>query len=270
MPDTPVRAIVFDVGHTLWFMARSLDWTHILPQQGARLRPLVASWGITLDEPVEQVQREIWDAVEEAYRAEEERGTRRDPSVPFLIRGALAVRGVDVTEAQAEAWFRAAYLSVSEFGWQLYPDTLDVLRELHGRGLRIGVATNRPFPAEMFRESLAEYGMAPYIDVVVCSADAGHFKQHPAVFELVLRELGSAPGETVMVGDDAEADMRGGKAAGMRTVWKLNGRYELPPCRYADYTIHDLGELLSLPLFSSGRPAAESLTPHDDANADRY
>ena len=47
----------------------------------------------------------------------------------------------------------------------------------------------------------------------------------------------------------------------------------LPPCADADYAIHDLAELLTLPLFDDRAPApvaAESLTPHDDANEDRY
>jgi hypothetical protein len=58
----------------------------------------------------------------------------------------------------------------------------------------------------------------------------------------------------------------------MRTVWKLNGRYEAPQCAEADYAIHALGELLALPLFDEKAPvrAAESLTPHEDGNADRY
>jgi hypothetical protein len=59
----------------------------------------------------------------------------------------------------------------------------------------------------------------------------------------------------------------------MRTVWKLNGRYDVRPCPDADYAIHDLGELLALPLVQRGvRPVAtaESLTPHEDGNAERY
>ena len=67
--------------------------------------------------------------------------------------------------------------------------------------------------------------------------------------------------------------MRGAKAVGMHTVWKLNGRYDLPPCPDADYTIHNLAELLSLPIMprrANAAAAAESLTPHDDNNEDRY
>jgi hypothetical protein len=41
-----------------------------------------------------------------------------------------------------------------------------------------------------------------------------------------------------------------------------------------DYAIHDLGELLALPPFDAPEHAAayaaESLTPHDDENEQRY
>ena len=71
----------------------------------------------------------------------------------------------------------------------------------------------------------------------------------------------------------AAADMGGAKAVGMRTVWKLNGRYDQPPCADADFTIHDLAELLALPVIP-GRArqvmATESRPPHHDNNEDRY
>jgi len=94
----------------------------------------------------------------------------------------------------------------------------------------------------------------------------------PAV-TAVLEALGVTAGEALMVGDDCASDMVGAKALGMGTVWKLNGRYDAPPCAAADFAIHDLGELVALPLLERGpQPlvTTESLTPHEDGNADRY
>ena len=76
-----------------------------------------------------------------------------------------------------------------------------------------------------------------------------------------------------MVGDLRDADMRGAKSVGMRTVCKMNGRYDLPPCPDADYAIHDLSELLSLQIIPRrARPlvATASLSPHEDNNEDLY
>jgi putative hydrolase of the HAD superfamily len=125
----------------------------------------------------------------------------------------------------------------------------------------------------MHLPGLHDMGIAPYVDAVVCSGDTGYCKPHRSTFELMLAKLNVAPGDAVMVGDTAEGDMAGAKAVGMRTVWKLNGRYDLPACAEADFAIHDLAELLVLPLFGRHPRAAvstESLTPHEDGNAGRY
>ena len=269
----PVRAVVFDLGNTLWFQARSPDLDRVYRLQAEAVAPLLDGWGIRLAEPLPRMLAQIWQAGEEADRREREIGSLKEWPLPLLISGALAVRGIGISAAQAEAWHRAAWISEAEFGCQLYPDVVDVLAELRELGIAIGINSNRPCAGDMALPGLRDLGLAPYVDAVVCSGDTGYVKPHPSTFELVLDRLGVAAGETAMVGDLRDADMRGAKAVGMRTVWKLNGRYGLPPCPDADYAIHDLAELLSLPVIprrARQRVVAESLTPHDDNNEDRY
>jgi HAD superfamily hydrolase (TIGR01509 family) len=269
----PVHAVVFDLGNTLWFEAVRPGAAAIERKQAACVAPLLREWGVALSEPIERVIRDVWAADAIATRREAERERYRETSIPSLVQGALAARGIEITREQGEAWWHAAYLPVREFGVQLYPDTIDVLRELKESGVRVGINTTRPFTADMIAEDLRDFGIAPYVDAVVCSGDAGYVKPHLSTFELVLRLLGVAPQDAAMVGDTAASDMRGGRAAGMRTVWKLNGRYDLTPCPDADYAIQDLAEVLSLPIVRRvGRtlPAAESATPHEDDNAERY
>jgi len=49
-------------------------------------------------------------------------------------------------------------------------------------------------------------------------------KPAPAFFELAMRDAGLRPEETLVVGDDLEADCAGGAAAGCRTALVLTGR----------------------------------------------
>lgn len=272
MVEQPVRAVVFDLGNTLWFDAAERDPREIYAIGAERLAPLLAEWGVALDEPVEDILRDVWEAIEESYRRELARGTCRDPYLPAFVRAALQMRGVEIGDAQAEAWWRMAYVPVREFGFQLYPDALDVLAELKDQGMLIAINSNRPFTAGMIAGDLADYGLAPYVDAVVCSGDVGFFKPHPAPFEQALRLLGVPPADALMVGDGVEVDIAGAKAVGMRTAWKQNGRYGLPACPDADFAVHELAELLALPVLPRRRdPAvAESATPHEDANLDRY
>jgi 4-nitrophenyl phosphatase len=69
-------------------------------------------------------------------------------------------------------------------------------------------------------------------------------KPHPPLFHLTMQRMGVAADETAMVGDTAATDMRGGRAAGMRTVlYAPNGP---PDCPEADHTVGSFDELLVL------------------------
>ena len=55
-----------------------------------------------------------------------------------------------------------------------------------------------------------------------------------AYFEAALAELGAEPGEAVMVGDDIDADIGGGQAAGLRTVLVRTGKFREETLAAAD------------------------------------
>lgn len=271
MRNSDIRAVVFDLGNTLWFQGFELAKADADRLQADLLQPWLVRSGIAIGEPLDGICRDVWDAYDQAWRLEVERGTLRDPSIAFLARGAFAVRGIELTLEQADEFHRESWVGVRRFGVELYPDTLDVLRELKARGVLIGIDSNRPCSTEIMMRDLQDMGIAPYVDAGVCSGETGFLKPHRSTFDRVIADLGVAPHEAVMVGDSVEADLRGAKAVGMRTVWKLNGRYGLDVPPEADFAIHDLCELLTLPWFSDHTPVAvESPTPHEDANEDRY
>ena len=272
MPLDDIRAVVFDLGNTLWFGgAHEPSKAEADRLQADLLQPWRARCRIDPALSLEAVCRDVWDAYEEAWRVEVERDTLRDPSIAFLARGAFAVRGIQLSEEQAAAFHRESWVGVRRFGVELYPDTLDVMREVRARGLLIGINSNRPCTTAMMMADLADMGIAPYVDAAVCSGETGYIKPHPSTFEAIIAGLSVAPQQAVMVGDSVDVDLRPAKALGMKTVWKLNGRYGLDPAADADHAIHDLCELLTLPWFSDSAVAiTESPTPHEDQNEDRY
>ncbi len=267
----PAKAVVFDLGNTLWFMGHEPPKAEMDRMAAELLRQWLARNTVALPVALDTICRDVWEAYDQAWQIEVGRGTLREPSLPILARDAFAGRGIEISAEQADAFWRESWIGVRRFGVVLYPDAIDVLRALRSRGVRIGINSNRPCTTAMMMADLADMGIAPYVDAAVCSGETGYLKPHHSTFERVIADLGVASYEAVMVGDSAEADMRGAKALGMYTVLKLNGRHGLPACPDADYAIHALGELLALPLFGAGRAvAAESLTPHEDGNEDRY
>ncbi|GHH72219.1 hydrolase [Streptomyces sulfonofaciens] len=93
--------------------------------------------------------------------------------------------------------------------WQPYPDTAPVLAELHARGVAVGVVSNIGWD---LRPVFSAHGLAPYVDAYVLSYEYGIQKPDARIFALACKELGLAPEEVLMVGDDRGAD---GGAAGI-------------------------------------------------------
>jgi HAD superfamily hydrolase (TIGR01509 family) len=264
-----VRAVLFDLGDTLIFQAHAPDPAELFTKMAQQVQPLLDSWRVTLRVELPALLSEISRAVETAQPGRRARGLEVDGA--FIARGALAAYGVEVSAEQADVFWRATDVGYATWGAQTYPDAIDTLRRLRASRMPTALVSNNWFKAETVRGQLASVTITDeLLPVIVTSADVMRPKPRPEPFQRALDRLGVALRDAMFVGDDLEADVRGAKALGMTTVWKLNGRHELPPAPEADYTIHDLWELFTLDLLPDASPAPASLMPHEDDNADRY
>lgn len=110
----------------------------------------------------------------------------------------------------------------------------DALGVLAGRGVRMYVLTNSIFLAPSQERLLREHGIARFFEAVFASADIGRRKPARAFFEYgigrVLRDNpGASRRDLVFVGNDLAADIRGGLAVGLRTVWYNAAGRPAPP-----------------------------------------
>jgi putative hydrolase of the HAD superfamily len=92
--------------------------------------------------------------------------------------------------------------------WQPFPDTVEVLQRLHHVGVPVALVSNIGWDP---RPVLSEHRVAGYFDALVLSAERGAVKPDPAIFQFACDELGVAPRDTLMIGDNPFAD--GGAAA---------------------------------------------------------
>ena len=124
-----------------------------------------------------------------------------------------------------------------------YEDARPALDRLRREGWALAILTNG-LPAVQARKVNA-LALAPLVDTVVYAEEhAAIGKPHPAVYHRVLQELDLPAGRCVMVGDDVECDIKGARAAGMRTIKMMR---------------HDSGRLCPADVgveFLSGVPAA--------------
>jgi putative hydrolase of the HAD superfamily len=97
--------------------------------------------------------------------------------------------------------------------FELYEDTVPVLRELRTAGLKIGLLTNSSRDVHAF----AQHHRLE-VDAAIGSLGHGKTKPHASIFQAVLDLLGVRPAEAVMVGDTVEDDIEGARALGMRAI----------------------------------------------------
>ena len=60
--------------------------------------------------------------------------------------------------------------------------------------------------------------MDVFFDVVVCSEVVGKNKPSRAIFQFALKEVGSAPSDAIMIGDDYRADISGALNSGIKAI----------------------------------------------------
>ena len=99
-------------------------------------------------------------------------------------------------------------------------ETVRAVRLLRAQGWRVGVVTNGP-PSQLAK--LEVTGLVGEFDAICISAEVGVWKPEVAIFEEAARRCG-VPLAGWMVGDSADHDVEGGRAAGLQTVWMDRGR----------------------------------------------
>ncbi len=102
------------------------------------------------------------------------------------------------------------------------PSALAALRELRDAGWRVAIVTNGTQDNQLAK--IQRTGLADLVDSWCISEEAGVRKPHPEIFRMAAQRCGTLIDHGGwMVGDSLSADIEGGQAAGLRTIW-LRGR----------------------------------------------
>jgi AHBA synthesis associated protein len=181
MKGNGIRAAIFDLDGTLIdsYQAIYLGFHHAYTQMG--LAPM----------PYEQVKRVVGPGLDHTFR--ELLGEER---VPWAI-----------------SLFRQKYEEVFRENTRLLPDAREVLETLHGRGIRLAVATNKL--GRFSREIFEHFGLENLFTVIVGDGDVPQNKPDPEMLQLAMEKMGAEKERTIFVGDSV-IDIQTGKNAGVR------------------------------------------------------
>lgn len=126
---------------------------------------------------------------------------------------------------------------------RLFPDTLSTLKALKAQGARIGIiSTKYRFRILSF---LKAYLPEDFLDIIVGGEDVSAAKPSPEGLLFALKHLGSAPQETLYIGDST-VDAETARNAGVDFAGVLNGMTTADELRAYPHRMimENLGELV--------------------------
>lgn len=133
----------------------------------------------------------------------------------------------------------AAFLEILPTKKLLFPYTVEILDYLSDRQYVLHLITNG-FEKTQWSK-LNNSGLGHYFTHVVTSETSNSLKPKKEIFEYAMHKAGATLQESIMIGDNLEADIQGAINAGMDSVFvnHINTASHLP----ATYTVYHLKEL---------------------------
>jgi putative hydrolase of the HAD superfamily len=197
-----LKLILFDAGNTLVWVDHPF------------LVTLLAGRGYRVSEneilAAEYVAKEVLDGMIRGGN-----GGTDASRVPIYFGEVLRVLGVTGEDAPALVERVLERHARRNMWCRVRPGTEEALRELRGRGHRLGVISNSDGRIESI---LHGAGLAAHLDFIIDSQVVGLEKPDPRIFHLGCERGAVEPGEAVYVGDIYEIDVVGASAAGLRAV----------------------------------------------------
>lgn len=203
LPAGKIRAVTFDVGHTLIEPRDSVGniYAEIAARHG---RPGLSP--AELDRRFLTVLQARGGAV----------NTRADWAeiVDDTFVGLIS-------PAPSETFFPELFERFAQASeWRIYDDVRPTLKELARLGIRLGIISNWD---DRLRPLLAALELAPHFEVTMVSAEFGCSKPAREIFDSAAKLFGLPPDEILHVGDNWNADVEGARAVGFRSVQIMRG-----------------------------------------------
>lgn len=195
-----IRAILFDMGGTL--DGDGLHWLE-------RFLALYKSFGVEL--PRESIREAFDEAERKSAQDETIASSNLAEMIDLHVKWQLAHLGLEdpVLKRHLVEGFVTPVRKAAAANAQL-------LATLVERGFELGVVSNGCGNVEKL---CADFGYAPFLNLIVDSRRVGLFKPDPAIFLHAAKKLGRDPDTIMMVGDSFERDVVPAKKAGLKTAW---------------------------------------------------
>lgn len=241
------EAVLFDLGDTLIhgnFTAGAVDsvWEEIYrelinPNNSEDVPDLAlirAAW-----------QEHVQTAMARTWREKTEQEVAFLPLVQqaFKVAGLARATDLDFLREIVALEHRLLYAQVVSVA----PEAIKTLRELKGRGYRLGLVSNFCNLPEVAYANITQVGLLEWFDQSVLSCEVGWRKPSPHIYAEICRRLEVRPESCLFVGDRLVEDVHGPQQAGMRAIQTIQFRQDEPtPAIQPEAILSRLDEILVL------------------------
>ena len=224
------KHLFFDLDHTLWdFETNAKETLHDL-----YLHNQLISRGITdfdaFFERYSYHNHRLWDRYTKGYIKQDELRWKRMW---------LALLDFKIADETLSRNLAVQFLETLPSKKNLFPYTTEILTYLQQKGYYLHLVTNGFETVQ--HNKLNSCNLRNYFGEVITSEGCNSVKPNPAIFEYALQTTGALASESIMIGDNLDADIQGGINAGLDTIFVNHLRVQ--PHIHATYVIHELKEL---------------------------
>lgn len=246
----PLRAVIFDLGDTIWPLRYEEEiWpiTRVqMIEDFARLRGQTEE---AAAEDVDRLRKTLGAVFVDTFLGDNYEQLHLHHYVEKAMTQ-MGIEGEGLGEAICHAFYMAEHKSL-----KVAPeaDTIELLADLRERGLLLGLVSNTFSPGHFHQLSLHRHGVASFFDAPVYSTDMGFRKPDPRIYQHCLVRLGVVPGETLFIGDRLKEDVRGPQSLGIKAALYRRYRREEPTAEIVpDFVTETPADILA---------AVDSLSP---------
>jgi HAD superfamily hydrolase (TIGR01549 family) len=208
----PTEVVLFDLGNTLIYDDPAA-WKEVFQRADDSLWSSLREFGIQ-SSPGE-LYGEHENLLRYYYKLRE--GDLDEPSISTVFRELLNQHKITLSEKELQSALRSMY-AVTQSNWHVESDAIPVLKSLQESGYRMGIISNGAEDMNTY-ELIDKAKLRPYFEFIISSAAFGKRKPHPGIFHTALDHFQVPPEQTVMIGDNYEADILGAHQLHMNTIW---------------------------------------------------
>lgn len=226
------KHIFFDLDHTLWdFETNAKDTLHDLYQHHELRSKGIDDFDVFFTRYSFHNER-LWDRYTKGFIKQDELRWKRMW---------LTLLDYKLADEQLSRTMSVEFLETLPSKKAIFPYTFEILDYLKNKGYKLHLVTNGFEKVQ--HNKLQNAGLHVYFEAVITSEASNSLKPQKEIFDYAFQQTGASEKESIMIGDNLDADIQGGMNAGMDTVFVNHLNIEAHVQPTPTYTIYHLKEL---------------------------